>query len=392
MQAGLVLDHAEVGLQQAGELARLGPRAAGAAVGAGEGREVDVVGVVEALLLGELLLEVVGPEPLVARLALGQRVGEGRDVAAGLPGLPRQDHRGVEADDVVAHLHHGLPPLALDVVLELDAQRAVVPGGPGAAVDLTAGVDESPPLREGDDIVDGGGRRLGHGDSFLWAARPAAGSSLVESPRLRGPVPRTSPRWRGYREASCMGVNVEHLTQYESAGLALGICFVGTAVALLLAQERTRPNVALALVFLGVGLETATITFAISSATGSDPGWFARSQGLLEASIVALSAVYMSSLMSTGEISARSATVVRWVVRSDSSSRAGTPWPRCCSRPSGCRTSPSTGSSPRPTRPAASGCSPASGSWWPAPSCPGGSRSPSTGWTMRSGTAPPRSR
>ncbi len=113
-----------------------------------------------------------------------------------------------------------------------------------------------------------------------------------------------------------MGVNVEHLTQYESAGLALGICFVGTAVALLLAQERTRPNVALALVFLGVGLETATITFAISSAAGSDPDWFARSQGLLEASITALSSVYMSSLVSTGEISARSATVVRWVVRS----------------------------------------------------------------------------
>ena len=86
VQAGLVLDDAEVGLEQAGELARLGPGAAGAAVGAGERCEVDRVGVVDALLLGVLLLEVVGAEALVARLALGQRVRERVDVAAGLPG------------------------------------------------------------------------------------------------------------------------------------------------------------------------------------------------------------------------------------------------------------------------------------------------------------------
>ena len=52
-------------------------------------------------------------------------------------------------------LHHRAPPLALDVLLELDAERAVVPGRPGAAVDLAAGVDETPALGEGDDVVDG---------------------------------------------------------------------------------------------------------------------------------------------------------------------------------------------------------------------------------------------
>ena len=109
-----------------------------------------------------LLLEVVGAEALVAGLALGQRVGERVDVAAGLPHLARQDDRGVEPDHVVALLHHRLPPLALDVLLELDAQRAVVPGGAGAAVDLAARVDEPPPLGEGDDEVDGGRWGLGH--------------------------------------------------------------------------------------------------------------------------------------------------------------------------------------------------------------------------------------
>ena len=136
-----------------------------------------VVGVVEALLLGVLLLEVVGAEPLVAGLALGQRVGEGVDVAAGLPHLARQDDRGVEADHVVALLHHGLPPLALDVLLELHAERAVVPGRPGAAVDLAARVDEAPALGEGDDEVDGG--RGGLATVVLRWSRPAGCRSGV---------------------------------------------------------------------------------------------------------------------------------------------------------------------------------------------------------------------
>jgi hypothetical protein len=40
------------------------------------------------------------------------------------------------------------PPLPLDVLLELDAERAVVPRGAGAAVDLAAGVDEPAALAE----------------------------------------------------------------------------------------------------------------------------------------------------------------------------------------------------------------------------------------------------
>ena len=43
-----------------------------------------------------------------------QRVAEDLDVTGGLPDLLRKDHRGVDADDVIARLHHELPPLALD--------------------------------------------------------------------------------------------------------------------------------------------------------------------------------------------------------------------------------------------------------------------------------------
>ena len=107
-----------------------------------------------ALLLLELLQQVVLPIPLVAVGAFDQRIGEGGDVAGGDPDLARQDHRRVKPDDVLARPHHVVPPLALDVVLELDAQRAVVPGGLGAAIDLARGVDEAAALRQRDDGID----------------------------------------------------------------------------------------------------------------------------------------------------------------------------------------------------------------------------------------------
>ena len=178
MQPGLVLDRAEVGLEHHVEVARLGPRALGAAVRAADVREAVLRE--PALPRLELLLEVVGPEALVAALALGQRVGEDADVARGHPGLPRQDHRRVQADDVVPALDDGPPPLPLDVLLELDAQRPVVPGGARAAVDLAGREDEPPALAEVDHLVEAGGVVLGgavaHGATGL---HPAGGRRLT---------------------------------------------------------------------------------------------------------------------------------------------------------------------------------------------------------------------
>src|ERR1700722_19133679 len=74
-------------------------------------------------------------------------------MAAGLPHFGSEDDRGVEADDVVPLLHHVSPPLALDVVLQLDAERAVVPGCPQAPVDLAGRVHETPSLAQVDDRV-----------------------------------------------------------------------------------------------------------------------------------------------------------------------------------------------------------------------------------------------
>ena len=74
------------------------------------------------------LLELVGPEPVMTVVALGERVDERVDVTGGHPHLAREDDRAVDADDVFTHLHRRAPPLSADVLLELDTQRAVVPG------------------------------------------------------------------------------------------------------------------------------------------------------------------------------------------------------------------------------------------------------------------------
>src|SRR5690606_33504433 len=141
-------DGAEEGLEQAVEHARLGPLAPGSAVGADQDAHLDRVRIVDTVLLGVGLLQMILSVALVALEALDERVDEGREVAGGLPHRRREDDRGVQADDVVAPLDHRPPPLALDVLLELDAQRAVVPSGAGTAVDIAALVHEAAALAE----------------------------------------------------------------------------------------------------------------------------------------------------------------------------------------------------------------------------------------------------
>ena len=177
VQAGLVLDRAQIGLQHHVEVARLRPLAPGAAVRAGD---LVQAGGGPTLPVLELLLEVVGPEPLVTGQALGQRIAEHPDVAGGHPDRAGQDDRGVEADDVVAPGDHRAPPLLLDVLLQLDPERAVVPGRPRPAVDLTRGEDEPAPLAQADHLfetVGVGSAGRGHVDSPQSTQRPSPGGT-----------------------------------------------------------------------------------------------------------------------------------------------------------------------------------------------------------------------
>mmetsp|Transcript_3350 Transcript_3350/g.10452 ORF Transcript_3350/g.10452 Transcript_3350/m.10452 type:complete len:380 (-) Transcript_3350:66-1205(-) len=96
--------------------------------------------------------ELVGAEALLGLLAVDHRVGETGDVPRRLPDPRRRDDRRVEPDDVVAPLHHVLPPRALDIVAQLDAKWAIVEEAGEARVDLRRRVDKAAPLAQRHDV------------------------------------------------------------------------------------------------------------------------------------------------------------------------------------------------------------------------------------------------
>ena len=99
--------------------------------------------------------ELIGAVTRAAGFAVEQGVGEARNVAGRDPRLRVHDNGGVETDVVRALLHELLEPRLFDVVLELHAERAVVPGIGKAAVDLAACVDKAAVLAERYDLVHG---------------------------------------------------------------------------------------------------------------------------------------------------------------------------------------------------------------------------------------------
>jgi hypothetical protein len=82
-------------------------------------------------------------------------------VAGGFPDPRVHQNPGVQPDHVRAFVDEGLPPEALDVVLEFHAERTEVPGVGQSAIDIGAGIDEATTLGERDDFVHGGGAGSG---------------------------------------------------------------------------------------------------------------------------------------------------------------------------------------------------------------------------------------
>ena len=79
------------------------------------------------LNLGDMVLdEHVGAVALLAVLVVDEGVVEGIHVAAGLPDARVHEDGAVQTHDILVHLHHSLPPILLDIVLQLHAQLTVV--------------------------------------------------------------------------------------------------------------------------------------------------------------------------------------------------------------------------------------------------------------------------
>ena len=112
---------------------------------------------------------------------------------ARLPHPGRHQDGGVEADDVVALLHHRPPPGLHHVALEQHAERPVVVGRPEPAVDLARREHEAPPLGQVDDLLG----QIGHPDdrSGARSCRDRQYSPERRATQLgaRRPRPRASP-------------------------------------------------------------------------------------------------------------------------------------------------------------------------------------------------------
>src|SRR5439155_6673 len=140
---------------------------------------------------------IVGAKPVLAMLAVNEGIGEAGHVSRRLPYLGMHQDRGVEPLDVLTLVHHGAPPALLDVLLELDAQRPVVPHGAEATVDLRRLKHEAAPLGERHQLLHDVVGRGHRGPEDRRAARRQA-------PRTPGPPrPRRGPRspWRRGRDA-----------------------------------------------------------------------------------------------------------------------------------------------------------------------------------------------
>ena len=96
------------------------------------------------ILFGQPVLDQhVGAVTLLRILVVDQRVVEGRHMARGLPRLGMHEDRGVDADDVLVQFDHRIPPISLDVVLQLHAVLTVVVHGSQTVVDFARRKHES---------------------------------------------------------------------------------------------------------------------------------------------------------------------------------------------------------------------------------------------------------
>ncbi len=95
------------------------------------------------MLLRVILDQVIGAEALATGLAVHQRIGEAGEMAGGDPGLRVHQDGTVNADILRGFLHEFFPPRLLDIILQLHAERAVIPCIGKSAVNLRAGINET---------------------------------------------------------------------------------------------------------------------------------------------------------------------------------------------------------------------------------------------------------
>ena len=105
------------------------------------------------MFLRIVLNQIVRAESLAASLAVHKRIGKSSKMAGSNPGLGIHQDRAVNADIGRGLLHEFLPPCFLDIVLELNAEVAVIPGIRQSAVNLGAGIDKASRVAKSNDLI-----------------------------------------------------------------------------------------------------------------------------------------------------------------------------------------------------------------------------------------------
>src|SRR5690242_15596420 len=131
--------------------------------------------------------ELIETQMRLARATIDHWIGETFHVSRRLQDFGMRQDCAVHPDDIVALVHHDTPPVVLQVPLELDAERAVIPRAVQTAVNLTRLKDEPTSLTQADDLfhtLDVGRRahahhRLDRSESVVEAFVPNAFSSAV---------------------------------------------------------------------------------------------------------------------------------------------------------------------------------------------------------------------
>ena len=73
-------------------------------------------------------------------------------MSAGLPDGSTHEDRTVHADDIVAELGHGPPPVGFEVAFEFGAEGTVIPGSVEAAINLRGLENEASAFAKGDNL------------------------------------------------------------------------------------------------------------------------------------------------------------------------------------------------------------------------------------------------
>ena len=93
--------------------------------------------------------DLIGAEASLAGFAIDHGIGEGGFVATGFPDGATHQDGAVHADDIVALLGHGFPPVVLQVSFESNSEGPVIPGAVQSPIDLGGWEDKASAFAEG---------------------------------------------------------------------------------------------------------------------------------------------------------------------------------------------------------------------------------------------------